>query len=203
MSIAGVILAAGRSERMGKPKALLDFRGRPFVVAVLEVLEALDLKPRAVVLGPDAPRVRPVLATHSCVLLENPDPDSGPIGSLRVALVALHAVRPTAVLTWPVDIPHVRLATVEHLLETYERAGAPAIVPTYGGHRGHPVIWDASVFPELETSAAAARQGARAVLHHLGDRAVTVAVDDPAVTDDIDTPEDYERLFRAINRDAF
>jgi CTP:molybdopterin cytidylyltransferase MocA len=172
-------------------------------VAVLEVLEALDLKPRAVVLGPDAPRVRPVLATHLCVLVENPDPDSGPIGSLRVALAALHAVRPTALLTWPVDIPHVRLATVEHLLETYERTGAPAIVPSYGGQRGHPVIWDASLFHELETSAAAARQGARAVLHRLGDRAVTVAVDDAAVTDDIDTPEDYERLIRAINRDAF
>ena len=203
MSIAGVILAAGRSERMGKPKALLDFRGRPFVVAVLEALEALDLKPRVVVVGPDALRVRPVLATHPCVLVENPDPDSGPIGSLRVALAALHAVRPSAVLTWPVDIPHVRLATVQHLLETYEHSAAPVTVPSYGGRRGHPVIWDASLFPELETSDAAASQGARAVLHRLGDRAVTVAVDDPAVTDDIDTPEDYERLIRAINRDAF
>jgi molybdenum cofactor cytidylyltransferase len=203
MSIAGIILAAGRSERMGKPKALLDFRGHPFVVAVLEVLEAIDLKPRVVVLGPDALRVRPALATHPCVLVENRDPDSGPIGSLRAALAALHAVRPTALLAWPVDIPHVRLATVEHLLETYERTGAPVIVPSYGGHRGHPVIWDASVFPELETSAAAAREGARAVLHRLGSRAMTVVVDDPAVTDDIDTPEDYERLIRAINRDVF
>lgn len=203
MSIAGVVLAAGRSARMGNPKALLDFRGRPFVVAVLEALEALDLKHRVVVLGPDAPRVRPVLATHPCLLVENPDPDTGPIGSLRVALAALHAVRPTALLAWPVDVPHVRLGTVELLLESYGHNGAPVTVPAYAGRRGHPVIWDASLFTELETSEAATRQGARAVLHRLGDQAVTVVVDDPAVTDDIDTPEDYERLIRSINRDAY
>src|SRR6266566_2758104 len=63
MGLAGVVLAAGASERMGRPKALLDFRGRPFVVRILEALEALDVKSRVVVLGPDAARVRPSLAT--------------------------------------------------------------------------------------------------------------------------------------------
>lgn len=203
MSIAGAVLAAGRSARMGNPKALLDFRGRPFVVAVLEALEALDLKHRVVVLGPDAARVRPALAAHTCLLVENPDPDSGPIGSLRAALAALQAVRPTALLAWPVDVPHVRIATVERMLETYERTGAPIVVPAFGGRRGHPVIWDASLFAELTTSAAAEREGARAVLRAHGERAVTIAVDDPAVIDDIDTPEDYERLIREINRAAF
>lgn len=203
MSLAGVVLAAGRSERMGNPKALLDFRGRSFVVAVLEAFEALDLKHRVVVLGPDAPRIRPVLAPHACLLVDNPDPESGPIGSLRAALAALHAVRPTALLAWPVDVPHVRIATVERLMESHERTNAPAVVPAFGGRRGHPVIWDASLFHDLETSAAATREGARAVLHAHGDQIVTVAVDDPAVIDDIDTPEDYERLIRGINRDAF
>src|SRR5439155_1359996 len=73
MGLAGVVLAAGASERMGRPKALLDFRGRPFAVRILEALEALDLKSRVVVLGPDAARVRPSLATHECVIVENPD----------------------------------------------------------------------------------------------------------------------------------
>src|SRR2546422_7706194 len=83
MSVAGVVLAAGRSERMGAPKALLDFRGRPFVIRILEALEALDLKPRVVVLGPDAPRIRPALAAHECLIVENLDVAGGPIGSLR------------------------------------------------------------------------------------------------------------------------
>src|SRR5881296_842591 len=73
MGLAGVVLAAGASERMGRPKALLDFRGRPFAVRILEALEALDVKSRVVVLGPDAARVRPSLATHECVIVENPD----------------------------------------------------------------------------------------------------------------------------------
>src|SRR5712691_6391918 len=68
MGLAGVVLAAGASERMGRPKALLDFRGRPFVVRILEALEALDVKSRVVVLGPDAARVRPSLTTHECLL---------------------------------------------------------------------------------------------------------------------------------------
>src|SRR2546422_237631 len=73
MALAGVVLAAGASERMGRPKALLDFRGRPFAVRILEALEALDVKSRVVVLGPDAARVRPSLATHECLIVENPD----------------------------------------------------------------------------------------------------------------------------------
>src|SRR2546428_13918949 len=79
MSVAGVVLAAGRSERMGAPKALLDFRGRPFVIRILEALEALDLKPRVVVLGPDAPRIRPALAAHECLIVENLDVAGGPV----------------------------------------------------------------------------------------------------------------------------
>jgi len=203
MSIAGVVLAAGRSERMGNPKALLDFRGRPFLVAVLEALEAIDLKHRVVVLGPDSGRIRPQIAGHSCILIENPDPDTGPIGSLRLALGALDAVRPTALLAWPVDVPHVRIVTVERLIDTFERTGAAVVLPAFGERRGHPVIWSARLFPELQTSDAATREGARAVLHAHEAEVVQVAVDDPAVIEDIDTPEDYERLIREINRDAF
>src|SRR5947209_17070737 len=108
MSVAGVVLAAGRSERMGAPKALLDFRGLPFVVRILEALEALDLKPRVVVLGPDAPRIRPSLATHDCVIVEHPDLAPSQLGSIGVALAALDPVRPSGILTWPVELPHVR-----------------------------------------------------------------------------------------------
>src|SRR5207253_2510727 len=122
MGLAGVVLAAGASERMGRPKALLDFRGRAFVVRILEALEALDVKSRVVVLGPDAARVRPSLATHDCVIVENPDLTSHAIGSLRAALAALEPIRPSGIVAWPVDLPHVRLTTLERLLEAHRRA---------------------------------------------------------------------------------
>jgi molybdenum cofactor cytidylyltransferase len=203
--LAGVVLAAGRSARMGYPKALLDFRGAPFVTRILEALEALDLKHRVVVLGPDAPLIRPLLARHECLIVHTPDVDAGPIASLRAALDTLRSARPGGAVVWPVDFPHVRLATVERLIDVHQRTRPrpPVVVPTFGGRRGHPIIWDQAVFPELETSDAAARAGARAVLRAHEGEAAFVAVDDPAVVDEINTPEDYERLVREINRDAY
>lgn len=203
MALAAVILAAGRSERMGSPKALLDFRGQPFVVRVLEALEALELRPRIVVLGPDAARIRPVLAGHDCLVVENPDVAGGPIGSLRAGLAAVHSLRPAGILAWPVDLPHVRVATVERLLEAHRHAAAPAVLPTFAERRGHPVIWDQALFDELATSGAATRHGAAAVLSAYESQLVTVAVDDPAVIDDLNTPQDYERLVREVNRDIY
>lgn len=203
MPLAGIILAGGGSTRMGVPKALLDFRGAPFVVRILEALEALDLKSRVVVVGPDAAPIRHALASHPCLVVENPNVAAGPIGSLRRALAALESVGPPAVLVWPVDLPHIHVSTVERLVESYRRTRAPITVPTFGGRRGHPVVWDQVLFDELRASAVAAREGARAVLHaHLG-AVHHVPVDDPAVTDFINTPADYERLIREINRDAY
>jgi molybdenum cofactor cytidylyltransferase len=203
MGVAGLVLAAGASERMGRSKALLDFRGVPFVVRILEALEALDIKPRLVVLGPDAPRIRPSLATHDCVIVEQPDLEGGEIASLRAALTALDPIRPSAVLAWPVDLPHVRVATIERMLERYRLAPAPAVVPSFAERRGHPVLWDRALFQELSRSAVATRHGPRAVLLAHEAELAMVPVDDPAVIDDLNTPEDYERLVREVNRDIY
>jgi len=203
MPLAGVILAGGRSARMGIPKALLDFRGEPFVVRLLEAFEALDLKTRVVVVGPDAFRIREAVSGHPCLIVENPDVEAGPVGSIRCALASLETIHPPAILVWQVDLPHVHVSTVESLIEAYRRKGAAITLPTFAGRRGHPVIWDQRLFPEIRTSEAATREGARAILHAHPDEIAEVPVDDPAVTDYINTPADYERLIREINRDAY
>ena len=203
MSLAGVVLAAGRSARMGSPKALLDFLGLPFVVRIMEALEALEVKARVVVLGPDAPRIQPVLAGHDCMIVENPEPETGPIASLRAALRALQPLQPSAVLVWPVDLPHVRVTTVQRILEAHRRTGARTVVPTFGERRGHPVVWGSALFDELLEDPDATQEGARAVQHKHQGEVVSVPVDDPAVIDQVNTPEDYERLVRDWNRDIY
>lgn len=203
MSLAGIVLAAGRSSRMGSPKALLDFLGLPFAVRILQALEVLEVKTRVVVLGPDAPRIQPALADHVFLLVENPEPETGPIASLRGALRALQPLQPGAVLVWPVDLPHVRVSTVERLIEAYRRRKASVILPTFAERKGHPVIWSSSLFGELLESPVAVREGARAVLHNHEKEVLAVPVDDPAVVDQVNTPEDYERLVREWNRDIY
>ena len=188
---------------MGSPKALLDFLGLPFAVRILQALEALEVKTRVVVLGPDAPRIQPLLADHDFMLVENPEPETGPIASLRVALTALQPLQPSAVLAWPVDLPHVRVSTVERVIEAHRRNKAQIVLPTFAERRGHPVIWGSGLFGELLESGEATQEGARAVLHTHEREVLGVPVDDPAVVDQVNTPEDYERLVREWNRDIY
>jgi len=90
-----------------------------------------------VVLGPDAARVRPSLATHECVIVENPDVAGEAIGSLRAALAALEPIRPSGILAWPVDLPHVRVATLERLLEAHRRTAPPPLSPASPNSAGN------------------------------------------------------------------
>ena len=135
--------------------------------------------------------------------VELPDLAGGEIASLRAALAALDPIRPSGVLAWPVDLPHVRVATIERMLERYRRAPAPAVVPSFAERRGRPVLWDRALFQELSRSPVATRHGARAVLLAHEAELAMVPVDDPAVIDDLNTPEDYERLVREVNRDIY
>jgi CTP:molybdopterin cytidylyltransferase MocA len=214
MGVAGVILAAEYAGRLDRPKALLDFRGQPFVAQILQALEALEVKLRLVVLGPEAPRIRPALAPYDCLIVETPLA-GGATAALRAALAQVQPLQPPAVLVWPVGLPHVRVETIERLLDAYRRTRAPAVVPRFGARRGEPVIWDRVLFAELAEAwatdaaggvaggAGGARAARAAVLDRHAHEVVSLSVDDPAVIDELETPEDYERLVRQINRDLY
>ena len=192
--IAAIIPAAGASERMGAPKALLSYRGRTFLRAILDACDALGLERRLVVLGYDADKILAEMDLSDATVLRNPTPESGPIGSIRAAIGAVLNHPVEGVLVWHVDRPHVAIATIETMLDRFRQGPQPIVVPSYQGRRGHPAVFGRAVFEELLSGPE--DQGARAVVRSDPSRVAVVPVDDPAVTEDIDTPEAYKGLLR-------
>jgi molybdenum cofactor cytidylyltransferase len=192
--IAAIIPAGGASERMGAPKALLPYRGRTFLQAILDACGALGLERRLVVLGYDADKILTGIDLSAATVLRNPLPETGPLGSIQAGIEAVLNHPVEGVLVWHVDRPHVAISTVQALLDRFREGGEPIVVPSHEGRRGHPVIFGREVFEEL--LAAPEDQGARAVVRSDPSRLALVPVDDPAVSEDIDTPEAYRSLLR-------
>lgn len=191
---AAIILAAGASQRMGYPKALLPYRGRPFLAGILDAAYAAGFETRVVVLGYYADKIRENIDLTDVVVTASDDLPAGPIGSIRAGLKALESHPVEAALVWPVDRPHVQVATIAALLDAYRQTHQPVVVPAFRGRRGHPVLFGRAVFAEL--AAAPAGEGARAVVRRDRARVIEVPVSDSAVLEDLNTPEDYKGLLR-------
>lgn len=194
--ITAIILAAGASQRMGYPKALLRFHGTTFLETILQAALAAGVGARVVVLGPD---MRKVLSECSlegidAQVVENTNPETGPIRSLQLGVAEVINRPVEAVLVWHVDRPHVAVSTIQALVNRFRDGGAAIVVPSYDGRRGHPVIFGRAVFEEL--LAVPMNEGARTVVRADPSRVVEVPVDDPAVVEDVDTPDDYHDLLR-------
>jgi len=192
--IGAIILAAGASRRMGFPKPDLPYRNSTFLGATAQACEAAGLKPVVVVVSPETHNALAIGHLPNLLVVENETPHTGQLGSLKKGLRAVLNRPVEGVVVWPVDQPHVRVDTVQQLIETYRRSPRGIVVPTYDGRRGHPVLFGRAVFDEL--LATPEDLGARAVVRADPSRVVEVAVPDRAVLEDIDTPEAYERLLK-------
>lgn len=191
--IAGIVLAAGRSRRMGRPKPFLRLGGATFLERAVRTLRDGGCEPVVVVAGPAADetarRVAEAAAALGVKVVENPEAGSEQVDSLRVGLRAVGPDAEAAVVL-PVDVPGADAGTVRALADAFRARGAPVVLPLHAGRHGHPVLFGRAVWPEL--LADPLPDGARTVIHAHAAELEEVPV--PALPADVDTPDDYRRL---------
>ena len=192
MKVGGIVLAAGRSSRMGKSKALLDIDGETFLERAIGILLGGGCESVTVVLAPGEAAGRPgdLALARGAEPIENPIEGAEQIDSLRLGLEALPN-EAEAAIALPVDHPLANAATVAALIRTFSSTRAPIVRPVYRDRPGHPVLFARAVWAELADSDL--EEGARDVVHRHAEEIRDVAIDDRGVTVDVDTPEDYER----------
>jgi molybdenum cofactor cytidylyltransferase len=183
----GIILAAGESRRMGRPKALLPFRGATFVDGLIAAFTPF-CDAVIVVTGAHDREIRGGMQLPAQVVW-NPDYAGGQLTSLQTGLRAAppDTVR---VLFTLVDHPSVQASTIERLLIST----APFAIPRYEGRRGHPIAFAARLIPEF--LALAPQQSARDIRDRYASEIDYCDVADPGILDDIDDPDTYSRLLQ-------
>jgi molybdenum cofactor cytidylyltransferase len=188
--IAAIVLAAGRSSRMGRPKQLLELDGVTVLQHVLDTA-APEVDEIIVVLGHEADAIgSSLLLPGGARVVVNPYYRSGQASSLQAGLRALGPETQAAVILLG-DQPGVATDAVRAVIDAYDRTGGPMVQVWYRGRPGHPVLLDRGVWPEVE--AIQGDLGARNLLADRPDRVVAVEMPgDPPP--DLDTWEDYRRI---------
>jgi molybdenum cofactor cytidylyltransferase len=189
--IAAIVLAAGRSTRMGSNKLVAEIKGEPLIRVAVEQALASRADPVIVVTGHERERVEKALADLKVRFVHNPDFADGLSTSLKAGLAAVPLEADGAIICLG-DMPQVRAAMIDRLIAAFDPArGALIVVPTIEGKRGNPVVWSRRFFPEL--AALEGDVGARHVIGTYGEALVEVPADRTALVD-IDTPEALSAL---------
>ena len=194
ISVGTVILAAGRSSRMGEPKLLLPWGQTSVLGHLLSQWQRLGVQQLTVVCAADAPAVSDELerlgfpAAHR---IFNPSPDQGMFSSLRCA--ARWPGWEPVLTHWAValgDQPHLSVATLAAVLEFSAAHPDKVCQPRYGGHRRHPVLLPKRAFERLASSAA---RDFREFLEGAQEASAYCELSDPGLMLDLDSPSDYEK----------
>jgi molybdenum cofactor cytidylyltransferase len=186
------ILAAGTSSRMGTPKQLLVWEGKPLVVRAAEAALASEAWPVVVVLGAHAEAIRPALARLPVLITENAAWSEGMAASIRAGVTTLRQFSRSldAALIALCDQPAFSADVIAQLVAARHATGRSIVAASYRGRKGAPALFTREHFPAL--SALTGEEGARALLNE--DPARVTSVDLPELALDLDTPADYAAL---------
>jgi molybdenum cofactor cytidylyltransferase len=190
-SVAGVVLAAGTSSRMGKNKLFFDLDGETVVHRAVRRATEAGLAPVFVVLGHEAERVRDAIGTLPCQPVLNPNYSAGVNSSLKTGIQAIANTSAAAAVVILADMPFVTSEMIATLVNEYRQSSAPLVVSDYEGVNAPPILYDRSLFHELATSEGEGC-GKHVVKRHR-DEARRVAWPQGALAD-LDVPEDVARL---------
>jgi molybdenum cofactor cytidylyltransferase len=194
--VGAIVLAAGRSTRMGEAKQLLRLGASTVLNKTLENVRAAGVDDVVLVLGFSAETIRqqlPVSVIDGLKVVVNQHYEKGMASSLREGLSALDP-HPDAALIVLADQPFVRPQTLDQIIDRHRCSNAQIVIPLYKGFRGNPVLLDRSVFPEV--MGLDGDVGCRAIFGSHSEGIVKVEVDDEGILLDIDNKDDYERLRR-------
>jgi len=192
--IPAVILAAGRSSRMGRAKATLPIGdGETFLSRIVRTFLDADVDDVIVVVGHDGEAMVGSFAATGLParFVMNRDYDRGQLSSLVAGLGVADRPGVEAVLVTLVDVPFVAAETVRAVIDRFRHTAAPVVRPTRGGAHGHPILIARSLFDALRSAEPAA--GAKPVVRAHASAAGDVIVEDEGAFLDIDTDEDYRR----------
>jgi molybdenum cofactor cytidylyltransferase len=189
--LAAVILSAGASSRMGRPKALLPYREGTFLEHLIEVTRHPRIGLTRIVLGAGAEQIRTIAKLDPSVVVLNPEWEQGQLSSICAGLRSLEGFDVDGIVLCPVDHPLVSERLVGELVEQFYEARKAIVLPTYKGHRGHPVIFSRELFGEL--LAAPADQGARSVVWARATDILEVPTDEEGVVLNLNDPDMLRR----------
>jgi molybdenum cofactor cytidylyltransferase len=193
--IVAVVLSAGESSRMGRPKALLPVDGVRFIEKIVTALKSTRVAKIIAVLGHDADEMRRQIGDLPVTMVVNPNYKQGQLSSLVAAINSIQSSKDSAsvdgILVHLVDHPYINPDLVNLMIDRFHETKKLIVVPRYQGRRGHPVIFSSALFAEL--LAAPLDQGAKTVVHAHRDETLEIDTEDEGVTTDIDTPEEYRK----------
>jgi molybdenum cofactor cytidylyltransferase len=189
--LAAVILSGGESRRMGSPKALLPYQGRPFLEHLLEITVHPKISVRRIVLGAHAQPILKALNIHPDEVVVNEQWEKGQLSSIHAAIRSLPPGT-DGMLLCLVDHPLVSATLVGDLIDRFYAQQKLIVVPTYNGKRGHPVIFSSRLYGEL--LAAPLEVGARAVVWAHASEVEEVPTNEEGTVLNLNDPEGLNKV---------